>query len=110
MNTSAKNQFKTQAHHLKPVIIVGSQGVTDPLIKETDNALNTHELIKVKVNAEDKSGRKDIAMALCDALKAEFIQLIGSIAIIYRKKKEAPAKKAKSNKKNPRRQNKHEAS
>ena len=104
MDTSTKNKFKAQAHHLKPVIIIGSQGVTAPLIKETDNALNTHELIKVKVNAEDKNARQDIAMALCDALKAEFIQLIGSIAIIYRKKKE------KANKKNPKRQKKHAAS
>ncbi|MCH9689920.1 MAG: ribosome assembly RNA-binding protein YhbY [Gammaproteobacteria bacterium] len=110
MDTSTKNEFKAQAHHLKPVIIVGSQGVTNPVIRETDNALNTHELIKVKVNAEDKAGRNAITMALCDALKAEFIQLIGSIAIIYRKKKETQAKKVKSNKKNPRRRNKHEAS
>ena len=86
MNTSQKNKLKAEAHHLKPVIIIGAHGVTDALIKETSYALEAHELIKVKVNGEDKADRKAISIRLCEALKAEFIQLIGSTAIIYRKK------------------------
>ena len=88
MNNVMKKNLKAQAHHLKPVIIVGSKGVTDALIEETNIALQAHELIKIKVNGEDKRCRQAIAIALCDALTAEFIQLIGSIAIVYRKNKE----------------------
>jgi RNA-binding protein len=87
MDIAKKNKLKAEAHHLKPVIIVGAQGVTDALIKEADSALEAHELMKIKVNGEDKANRKHIAIALCEALKAEFLQLIGSTAIIYRKKK-----------------------
>ncbi|MDX2346561.1 MAG: ribosome assembly RNA-binding protein YhbY [Legionella sp.] len=88
MNIAQKKRLKAEAHHLKPVIIVGAQGVTDALIKETNYALEAHELIKVKVNGEDKADRNNIAMRLCEALKAEFLQLIGSTAIIYRRKQE----------------------
>ncbi len=88
MNISQKNKLKALAHHLKPVIIIGAHGVTEALIKEANYAIEAHELIKVKVNGEDKADRKAISMRLCAALKAEFIQLIGSTAIIYRKKKE----------------------
>jgi RNA-binding protein len=88
MNKLLKKDLKAQAHHLKPVIIIGSKGLTPALIEETNYALQAHELIKVKVNGEDKSNRQAIAMSLCDQLKADFIQLIGSIAIIYRKNKE----------------------
>jgi RNA-binding protein len=87
MNTATKNKLRADAHKLKPVIIVGSQGITEALIKETGYALLAHELIKVKINAEDKPARKTAAIQLCEALNAEFIQLIGFIAIIYKKKK-----------------------
>lgn len=86
MNTSTKNKLKAEAHHLKPVIIVGAQGITEALTQETEYALLAHELIKIKINAEDKTARKAAAMQLCSALGAEFIQLIGFIAVIYRKK------------------------
>ncbi len=87
MNTDLKNKLKARAHHLKPVIIIGSQGVSDALIQETDHALEAHELIKVKVNGEDKADKMQMTMTLCEALHADFVQLIGHIAIIYRKKK-----------------------
>ena len=87
MNTTKRNQLKAQAHHLKPVIIIGAQGVTEALLEETNHALEAHELIKIKANADDKAARKAMALEICDALEAEFVQLIGNIAIIYRKKK-----------------------
>ena len=85
MNIATKKKLKADAHHLKPVIIVGAQGVSDALIKETSYALLAHELIKIKIHAEDKTVRTEAAMKLCDALKAELIQLIGHVAIIYKK-------------------------
>lgn len=88
MNKTLKNQLKAQAHHLNPVIIVGGKGVTKALLEETHAALKAHELIKIKINAEDKPARTEVAMALCDALEAELIQLIGHIAIVYRKNEE----------------------
>ena len=45
--------LKAQAHHLHPVVMVGQQGLTDSVIKETDAALTAHELIKVRVFGDD---------------------------------------------------------
>ncbi len=86
MNKKIKSQLKAAAHQLKPVIIVGSKGMTEALIDEANEALQAHELIKIKVNAEDKGAREILTMNLCEALGAEFIQLIGHIAVVYRKK------------------------
>ncbi len=85
MNKADKKRLKAEAHRLNPVIIIGAKGLTQPVIDETSIALDAHELIKVKINgAADKEERMEIANSLCDALEAEFIQLIGNMAIIYR--------------------------
>ena len=86
MNKDKKKQLKAEAHSLKPVIIIGAKGLTQPVLDETNIALDAHELIKIKINGADKTERLEIATALCDNLKAEFIQLIGFIAVVYRKK------------------------
>ncbi|MCH9756627.1 MAG: YhbY family RNA-binding protein [Gammaproteobacteria bacterium] len=89
MDKAVKKQLKAQAHHLNPVIIIGAKGLTPAVLDETNIALDAHELIKIKVNGADKAERLDITTSLCDALQAEFIQLIGHIAIVYRKNNEA---------------------
>lgn len=86
MNTSEKQALRAKAHHLKPVIWVGAKGLTPALVKETNIALETHELIKVKMNGLEKEDKKPFITALCAELTAELIQLLGNIAIIYRKK------------------------
>ncbi len=88
MDTSFKKTLKAQAHHLKPVIILGSKGLTEAVIAETDIALNTHELIKIKINGAEKEDRIRIAHELCDSLQAAFIQLIGNTLVAYRKRQE----------------------
>lgn len=79
-----KQSLKARAHHLNPVIIIGSKGLTSAVLDETNIALEAHELIKVKINGADKEEKLNIATSLCESLNAEFIQLIGNIAIVYR--------------------------
>ena len=88
MNTSLKQTLKAKAHHLKPVILLGAKGLTPAVIEETNIALLSHELIKVKINGAEKKDRQVIAEDMCQQLQAELIQLIGSTAIIYRKNKD----------------------
>jgi len=85
VNTSFKQTLKAKAHHLKPVILMGVKGLTEAVVEETNIALLSHELIKVKINGAEKADRQLIATELCKQLQAELIQLIGSTAIIYRK-------------------------
>jgi RNA-binding protein len=86
VDTSLKQSLKTQAHHLKPVILIGGKGLTKAVIDETNLALESHELIKVKINGVEKGERILRANELCNQLKAQLVQLIGNIAIVYRKK------------------------
>ena len=78
--------LESQAHHLHPVVMVGQQGLTDSVIKETDAALTAHELIKVRVFGDDRAERIEICDALCETLGAQLVQHIGKLLVLWRKK------------------------
>jgi len=88
VDTSFRRSLKAQAHHLKPVVLIGAKGLTEAVAAETDVALLAHELIKVKINGAEREDRILIANELCQQLSAELVQLIGNTAIIYRKNKD----------------------
>ena len=79
-----QRKLKAQAHRLKPVILVGAKGVTDPLIAELNNALSHHELLKVKFASEDRSERKEQIIQCCQQTNAYCVDTIGKTAILYR--------------------------
>jgi RNA-binding protein len=83
MDAASKKKLKAQAHGLKPVIIVGQAGLTDAVLAEIEIALNTHELIKIKIRAE-RDDRKQISEKICVSTGAELIQSIGQVTVIYR--------------------------
>lgn len=83
-----KHTLRAKAHHLKPVILFGAKGLTEALLQEIDIALNAHELIKMKLTGQEKEDRQHVLTEICEKLGAEPIQLIGNIAVIYRKKKD----------------------
>ena len=93
MNSEKKKQLKTQAHLLKPVIMVGQAGLTESVLKEIEITLDTHELIKIKIRAE-KEDRNQICNQIIAESKAELIQSIGQIIVIYRKKPNIEVKPA----------------
>jgi len=85
VDTSFRQELKAKAHHLKPVVLLGSKGLTPAVVEETNLALQIHELIKVKINGAEKADRQLIAAELCLQLQAEMVQLIGNTVILYRK-------------------------
>ena len=92
MNPEQLKQMKTKAHALKPVIMIGQAGLTEAVSKEIELALDTHELIKIKIRAE-RDERKQIQQKICSETSAELIQSIGQIIVIFRKKPEQAKKK-----------------
>jgi RNA-binding protein len=94
MKGSEKKYLRAQAHHLKPLVIIGAKGVTDGLIASIDLALQDHELIKVKFG-EFKDAKKEISAQIMQATKSELVGLIGNIAIIYRQHPEPEKRKIK---------------
>jgi RNA-binding protein len=91
---SQKKYLRAQAHHLKPLVIVGTKGVTGQLIGSVDLALKDHELIKVKFG-EFKESKKEISEEIVQATKSELIGLIGNIAILYRRQPDPEKRKIK---------------
>lgn len=83
MKTPDKKQLKSQAHSLKPVVMIGQAGLTTAVLAEINIALDHHELIKVKIRAE-REERKLISEKICQETQAELIQTIGQILVIYR--------------------------
>lgn len=88
MDTAFKKSLKAKAHHLKPVVLLGAKGLTEAVIAETDSALLSHELIKVKINGAERDERLNMADELCQQVHAEFVQMIGNTIIMYRKNEE----------------------
>ena len=79
-------KLRTRAHPLKPVVIIGQGGLTSGVIDEINLALDHHELIKVRVNASDRSNRVELINQIMAETNATPIQQIGHIATIYRKR------------------------
>lgn len=91
---SQKKYLRAQAHHIKPLVIIGAKGVTGQLISSVDSALKDHELIKVKFG-EFKESKKEISEEIAQATKSELVGLIGNIAILYRQHPQPEKRKIK---------------
>jgi len=83
LTTERKKQMRAIGHHLKPVVLVGDQGLSPGLLDELNRALNDHELIKVKVRAE-RDTRKILVDALCEETGATCVQTTGAMALLFR--------------------------
>jgi RNA-binding protein len=84
LNSKMKQKFKADAHKLKPIVIVGNNGLTETVHTEIDRALTDHELIKMRVNSEDRDERRETFAEICAHHHAELIQVVGKIGILYR--------------------------
>ena len=87
MNIKQRQHLKGLAHHRKPVVLVGNAGVTAPLLKEIEIALERHELLKIRLPAGDREERTKMVQRICDATGAEPVQEIGRVAVVYRRAK-----------------------
>lgn len=84
LSTKQKQHLKGLAHNLKPVVMLGSNGLTEAVLAEIDIALNHHELVKVKVVSEDRETKVLIIDAIVRETGAEKIQTIGKVLVLYR--------------------------
>lgn len=81
------NQIKflrSKGQQMKPVVWVGQAGCSSAVLAELDQALEHHELLKVKVAAGDRAGRDEVITKLCDASGASLVQRVGNVALLYR--------------------------
>ena len=89
LTPTERKAHRADAHHLDPVVMIGNDGLTPAVKKETDAALNAHGLIKIRVLGDDRAAREAIYKQLADELNAAPIQHIGKLLVLWRPK---PAK------------------
>lgn len=82
--TSAQRKWlRGQAHALKPIVQIGKQGLTEGTIRQVDEALDAHELIKVQA-VVPREEKEEIATRLASEVDAEVAGRIGHVIILYR--------------------------
>ena len=82
--------LKTLAHNLKPVIMVGQNGVTENVLKELEIALDFHELVKIKIAGENKASCSAVIDELTQASNADVVQKIGKTLVLFRRNTKNP--------------------
>jgi RNA-binding protein len=90
LTQAQKKHLRELGHKLKPVIQVGDPGVSDALFREFDSTIEYHELIKVRVRANDRKERDRMINELCRRGSATLIARIGNTALIYRPNADQP--------------------
>lgn len=93
MNKLTNNQKKflrSRGHILKPVIMIGQHGLSESVLAELESSMTKHELLKIKIRAEDKEDRQRVIDEIISVTKAYLIQVIGSVMVIYRAFDEDP--------------------
>lgn len=78
--------LRKAAHHLEAIVHVGQGGVTAAVIASLDDALRTHELVKVQLGKRLDMSARDAANQLAAATTSEVVQVIGKTCTVYRPK------------------------
>ncbi len=86
---AALRKLRALGHALDPVVAIGKEGVSDALVRAADDALKTHELIKVKMQRE-AGDRHEAAIALAARTGAVLAQVLGRTALLYRRHPSKP--------------------
>jgi RNA-binding protein len=93
MTGKERAALRAEAHHLEPMVHVGQQGLSPTVFQSLDDALRTHELVKVQLTKSADVPVKDAANALATAVAADVVQVIGRTATLYRHNPELARKK-----------------
>lgn len=84
LSNKQKQHLKSLAHSLKPVVLLGANGLTEGVMAEIELALNHHELIKVKVPDEDRELREQVYATIVAHTQAYRVQVVGKIITLYK--------------------------
>jgi RNA-binding protein len=85
-----RRHLRGLAHALRPVIQIGSAGVTVAVTRETERALHDHELIKVRAAGAERAQRAELFSALARATMSVLVHRIGHVAVLYRPRPQSP--------------------
>ncbi len=81
-----RRHLRALGHDLEPVVQIGKQGLVDSVVAAVDEALEKHELVKVRLGTECPEGRDEVAERLGPATKSEVAQILGRTMLVYRRR------------------------
>lgn len=84
LNPKQISYLRGLAHHLNPVVMVGNNGLSEAVLKEVDVNLKAHELIKIKVQSDEKAVRAQMLDNVCATLGCTPVHHIGKNLVVYR--------------------------
>jgi RNA-binding protein len=82
-----RRHLRGLAHPLKPVVMIGKEGLTEAVVAKTDAELLAHELIKIRFQAA-KDEKKEILRELAVRTLAELVGVVGHVGILFRQNRE----------------------
>lgn len=91
VSPAERAELRSQAHALKPVVLIGAEGLTDAVLAEIKVHLAAHQLIKIRVFGDEREERVAIYDEICDRLSAAPIQHIGKLLVIWKPEATQPA-------------------
>lgn len=72
------------------MVIIGAGGLTSAVMHEILLALDHHELIKIRVNTEERETREAMIGEICETAEATLVQRVGHVATLFRRNLDAP--------------------
>ena len=93
LSSKERASLRAEAHHLTAIVHIGHHGLTDALRQTLDDALRTHELVKVALTKSTDLSAKDAARQLAEELGADVVQTIGRTCTLYRENPDLERKK-----------------
>jgi RNA-binding protein len=92
LSSKERAALRGEAHHLQASVHVGQHGLSDSVRQSLDDALRTHELVKIQFGRNADVDVKDAANELAQAMSADVVQVIGKTATLYRENPELERK------------------
>jgi RNA-binding protein len=92
LTIAEKKRFRRIGHELKPVVMLGNNGLSETVLAEIGRALDDHELIKVRIGGEDREARAEAIAAIANSCQAVVVQIIGKVVVLYKRAKKPDPK------------------
>lgn len=85
LNSKQISYLRGLGHSLNPVVMIGNNGLSETVLREIDISLSAHELIKIKVQGDNRELRVQMLEEICDKLASTAVQHIGKQLLVYRR-------------------------
>lgn len=90
LTNNQKKFLRSRGHSMKPVVMIGQHGLSESVLAELALTMEKHELLKIKIRAEDKDAKQQMIDDIINVTKAHLVQVIGNMMVIYRGFDEEP--------------------